>query len=178
MPWRAWPNSWRKVSTSPRRSRAGRSSVGLLRFITSETWGRTLVPSFSIHWPWYSVIQAAAALALARIEIDEEHGKVAAVAVIDLVGAHVGVIDGDLLVLTEGDAVEARGQSEDALDDVFHLKIGAEHLGVEVVAAHLQLEGVVGRVLGWKSKSSPSSSLVKGHDLGALPGRPWACRPR
>ena len=58
MPWRAWPNSWRKVSTSPRRSRAGRSSVGLLRFITSETWGRTLVPSFSIHWPWYSVIQA------------------------------------------------------------------------------------------------------------------------
>lgn len=64
----------------------------------------------------------AAALALARIEIDEEHGQVAAVAVIDLVGAHVGVIDGDLLVLAEGDAVEARGQSEDALDDIFTSK--------------------------------------------------------
>ena len=38
------PNSWRKVSTSPNVNRAGFSSVGFVRFITTLTCGRWFSP--------------------------------------------------------------------------------------------------------------------------------------
>ena len=58
MPCSEWPNSCRKVSTSPSVSRAGLSAVGFVRFITTLTWGLTFTPFLSIHCPWNSVIHA------------------------------------------------------------------------------------------------------------------------
>ncbi len=57
MPWSEWPNSWRKVSTSSNVSSEGVSSVGLVKFITSDTSGRVSSPS-TIFAPRNSVIQA------------------------------------------------------------------------------------------------------------------------
>ena len=57
MPWSEWPNSWRKVSTSSKVSSEGAVSVGLVKFITSDTSGRVSLPS-TIFAPRNSVIHA------------------------------------------------------------------------------------------------------------------------
>ena len=56
------------------------------------------------------------------------------------------MIDGYVGVLLERDAVESGGEAEDAPYDVVEAEIGAQHLGVEIVALHLQLVGIVGEV--------------------------------
>ena len=76
------------------------------------------------------------------MEIGVEHGEIRTVFVEHLVGFHIGMIDGNRLVFLESDAVESRGEGENAVDDFFELEIGSEHLGIEVVAFHLQLVGV------------------------------------
>ena len=48
----------------------------------------------------------------------------------------------------KGDAVETGSQPEDAADDVLQLEVGAQHLGIEIIALHLELVGVVGDVPG------------------------------
>ena len=57
MPCSACPNSWRKVSSSSNVSSDGAVSVGLVKFITSDTSGRVSLPS-SIFVPRNSVIHA------------------------------------------------------------------------------------------------------------------------
>ena len=51
-------------------------------------------------------------LAFSRMEVGIEHSEERAVTVEHLIGLHVGMVDGDVLVLFERDAVEAVGQSE------------------------------------------------------------------
>ena len=54
-------------------------------------------------------------LAFAWVEVGIEYSQVAAVLVEYLVGFDVWVVDGNVLVLLEGDAIELGGQSEDTL---------------------------------------------------------------
>ena len=90
----------------------------------------------------------AALLAFSRMEIGVEHGEIRTVFVEHLVGFHVGMIDGNRLVFLERDAVESRGEGENAVDDFFESEIGSKHLGIEVIAFHLQLVGVEREVPG------------------------------
>ncbi len=59
MPCSEWPNSWRKVFTSSKVSSEGFVSVGLVKFITSDTSGRVSTPSTTFE-PRNSVIHAPA----------------------------------------------------------------------------------------------------------------------
>ena len=74
-------------------------------------------------------------LTLAREEVGVEDGEITAILVEHLVCLHVWVIDWNVLVLLEGDAVELVGKSEHAIDH-----------GIEVELLHLQLMGVVTEV--------------------------------
>ena len=81
-------------------------------------------------------------LALTGMEVGIEDGEEATILVEDLVGLHVGMIDGDFLVFLEGDAVETVGEAKDTVDDLRQLEIGPQHLGIDVVFLQLQLVGV------------------------------------
>ena len=80
------------------------------------------------------------------MEVGVEHGQESAVFVIYLVGRHVGVIDRDVRVFLERDAVEPCGQPEHALFHACQFEIRAEHFPVNVVFLQLQLVGVVAEV--------------------------------
>ena len=82
------------------------------------------------------------------MEVGVEDAQCGAVVVAHFPCLDVGMVDGDVLAQVEGDAVEARGQAEDALLDAGELEVGAQHLAVDVVALHLQLLAVVGEVPG------------------------------
>ena len=60
------------------------------------------------------------------------------------------MVHGNLLVLLERDAVQAVGQSEDAVDDLVQLEVGPQHLRVDVELLHLQLVRVEASVPGHK----------------------------
>ena len=49
------------------------------------------------------------------------------------------MIDGDVIVLFEGNAVQAVCQSEDAVDDLRQFEIGSQHLGIDIVFLQLKL---------------------------------------
>ena len=85
-------------------------------------------------------------LTLAGVEVGIEYGQVRAVLVEHLVGFHIGMIYGDILVLLESDAVQLISQSEDTFDNVFQLEIRTQHLLIQVVFLHLQLVAVEGGV--------------------------------
>ena len=78
-------------------------------------------------------------LALARMEVGIEHGEIRSVAVVHLIRLYVGMIHGDVLVLLECDAVQTVGKAEYSVYHARQLEVGAEHLSVEVILAHLQL---------------------------------------
>ena len=81
----------------------------------------------------------AALLPFAGMEVGVEHGQEGTILVEHLVGLHVGMIHGNVLVLLEGDAIEAVGQSEDTVDDPRQLEIRSQHLGIDVVFLQLEL---------------------------------------
>ena len=85
-------------------------------------------------------------LSLARVEVGIENRQVTAILVKDFISLHVGMIDGYLLVLTESDAIEAVGQSKHALYHLFQLEVRPQHLGIDVIAFHLQLVGIIAEV--------------------------------
>ena len=70
-------------------------------------------------------------LRLAGEEVEVEHGHKAAVLVGYVIGRHVGMIDLDLVVGREIQAVKLVGEHEHALLDVFELQIGLHDLVVE-----------------------------------------------
>ena len=78
-----------------------------------------------------------ALLTLAGVEVGVEYGQVRTVLVEHLVGLHVGMVDGNVLVLLERDAVQPVGQSKHALDDLRQFEVGSQHLCVQVVLLHL-----------------------------------------
>ena len=82
-------------------------------------------------------------LTLAWVEVGVEDGEIAAVLVKDLIGLDVGMIDGDVLVFLECDAIEAMCQTEDAVDDLVELEVRTQHLRVDIVVLNLQLMGIV-----------------------------------
>ena len=85
-------------------------------------------------------------LALTWIEVGIEHSQIRAVAVEHLVGLHVGMIDGNVAILLECDAIQTIGQSEHAVDDLVELEVRTQHLGIEIIAFHLQLVGIESEV--------------------------------
>ena len=87
-----------------------------------------------------------ALLAFTRMEIGVEHGPIAAVLVEHLVGLHIGVVDGDVVIFLERDAVEPVGQSEHPVDHPVEPEVGAQHLRIEVVFLHLELVRVIPEV--------------------------------
>ena len=82
-------------------------------------------------------------LALAGMEIGIEDGQIGTVLIEHLVGFHVGMINGDVLVLLEGDAVEAVGEAEHAVDNLRQFEVGTQHLGIDIVFLQLELMRVI-----------------------------------
>ena len=105
--------------------------------------------------------------ALAGVEVGIEHGEIASVAVEHLIRLHVGVVDGNILVLLEGDAIEFVGESEHAADHLVQFKIGSQHLGIDIVFLQFQLVRVVAHVPRHHHK--PASLHLFGHLLHGLP---------
>ena len=66
----------------------------------------------------------ASLLAFARMKVGIEDSQIGAVLVEDLISLHVGVINGNILVLLEGDAIEPVSQAEDSLDNLGEFEIG------------------------------------------------------
>ena len=87
-----------------------------------------------------------ALLALAGVEVGIENSQIGTVLVENLISFDIGMVDGDVLVFLEGDAVQTVGQAKDTLDDVRQLEIGSQHLCIQVVLLHLQLVRVEGGV--------------------------------
>ncbi len=84
---------------------------------------------------------AALGLALERVEIEQT--QLAAVTVEHRVGRHIGVIDGQVAALLEGQAVELFGGIEHAvLEHGIELEIFRHRVFVEVVALRLDLVGI------------------------------------
>ena len=65
-----------------------------------------------------------ALLAFARMEVGIEYGEIRAILVEHLIGLDIRMIDRDVLILLKGDAVEAVGQSEDAVNDLRQFEVG------------------------------------------------------
>ena len=76
------------------------------------------------------------------MEIGIEDGEIRTVLVEDLIGLHVGMIDRNILVLLEGDAIETVGQAEHAVDDLRQFEIRPQHLRIDIVFLELQLMGI------------------------------------
>ena len=92
-------------------------------------------------------------LAFARMEVSIENGQIGAILVKYLIGFDVRMVDGYCFVLLEGDAVEPRSQSEDAVDDLIELEVGSQHLCIDVVFLHLQLMRIESHVPRFQSLS-------------------------
>ena len=56
------------------------------------------------------------------------------------------MVDGDVGVFLEVNAVEFCGQTKDTCFHPAQLKIGAQHFGIEVVVSQLEEVGIVGKV--------------------------------
>ena len=56
------------------------------------------------------------------------------------------MIDWYVFILLKGDAIKPCCQAKDALDDVLHLEVGAQHLRIDVIMLLFQLLRVVGQV--------------------------------
>ena len=82
-------------------------------------------------------------LAVAREEVRIENGQEGAVLIIHFVGLHLRMIDRNLLVASEGDAIQLGGQSEHTLADMIQLEVGAGHLVIELESTVLQLLGII-----------------------------------
>ena len=85
-------------------------------------------------------------LAFSREEVGIEHGQIRSVTVENFVSLDVGMVNGDVVVGLEGDAIQAIGQSEHAIDNLREFEIRAQHFAIEVVFLHLQLVRIVRRV--------------------------------
>ena len=82
------------------------------------------------------------------MEIGIEHGEEGAILIKHLVSLHVGMIDGNLLILLEGDAIETVCQSEDTIDNFRQFEIRTQHLGIDIVFLQLQLVRIIAEVPG------------------------------
>ena len=82
-------------------------------------------------------------LTLAGMEVGIKDGEIRTVLVEHLVGFHVRMIDRDILVFLECDAVETIGKTKHATNDLRQLEIRAQHLCIDVISLQLQLMGVV-----------------------------------
>ena len=78
-------------------------------------------------------------LALAREEVGIEDCQIAAVLIEYLVCLDIRMIDRDILVLLEGDAVELVGKTEYAINHLIELEVRTKHLCIEIVLLHLEL---------------------------------------
>ena len=78
-------------------------------------------------------------LALAREEVCIEYCQIAAILIEYLVCLDIRMIDRDVLVLLEGDAVELVGKTEYAINHLIELEIRTKHLCIEIVLLHLEL---------------------------------------
>ena len=87
-----------------------------------------------------------ALLAFARMEVGIEHSEERAVLIEHLVSLDVRMIDGNVLVLLECDAIQLIGQSEDTVNHPLQFEIRTQHLGIDVVLLHLQLVRIEARV--------------------------------
>ena len=80
------------------------------------------------------------------MKVAVEQGEVCAIFVEHVIGFHVWMIDGHVGIASEGDAVECGGESEHALLHLGELKVGTEHLAVDVELLLFEFVGIVGEV--------------------------------
>ena len=83
------------------------------------------------------------ALACSGVEVGIEHGKEFPVFVEDFVGIHILVINGNIRILLEGDAIQSGCQAEYTFLHVVQLKVRAEQLIVDIELPVLQFMGIV-----------------------------------
>ena len=125
----------------------GRFLVGWLGQVHDQTYVRPdIVPAPVYPLALKFCHPCTALLALAWVEVGIEYGQIASVAVQDLVGLDIGVVDRDIFALMERDTIQGSGQSEHAPDDIFQLEVRTEHLSVDSMLFHLQLMGIISHV--------------------------------
>ncbi len=108
----------------------------------------------------------AAVLVVALEVVAVEERERLAVGVEDLEDADVGVVDGEVVALFEGDAVELVGGVEDAvLQDVVELEVGLDLDFVEVVLGLADLLGVEVPVPGLELESRRSGASMTSLDV-------------
>ena len=84
-----------------------------------------------------------AALAVPRVEVGIVNRQIFALFVKHLVGFHFGVVNGNVLVLFEGNAVETLCQTEDTLDNRLFLKVRTEIIVGDGIFLVFQFLGIV-----------------------------------
>ena len=82
-------------------------------------------------------------LAFAWMEVGIEHSQEGAVLIEHFVGFHIRMIDWNVLVLLERDAIQTVGQAKHAIDDFLQLEIRTEHLGIDIIFSQLELMRIV-----------------------------------
>ena len=85
-------------------------------------------------------------LTLARMEVGIEDCQEGTVLIEHLVSLHIWMVDGDVLVLLEGDAIQAIGQTKHTIDHLGEFEIGTQHLSVDIKLLQLELMGVEAEV--------------------------------
>ena len=85
-------------------------------------------------------------LAFARMEVGIEYCQERAVLIENLVGLHVRMIDGNIFVLFEANAIQTVSQAKDAIDDLRQLKIGTQHLCIDIVFLQLELVRIEAKI--------------------------------
>ena len=151
-PCSAWPNSWNSVSVSSKVSSVGSPAAGFgtLRLLT--TTGR--VPS-SVGLRDERAHPRAAALRVARVQVEQVEADRGAVVLGDLEHARVGVVADEVGALGDRDAVEQGRRAEHAVDEhPLDLEVGAHRVQVDVVKLGAHLLGEV-RPVGCRDRASP-----------------------
>ena len=135
----------------------GRLGVGRLGEVHHHAHHGTAVLLRLLVYPLLLVVRHPRPTLLGRTreEIRVEHGQERIILIAHLPSLYVGVIDRYVLTQVEGDAIETGGQSEDTLLDAAQFEVGPQHLGIDVIAFHLEQVTVVGEVPGHEAEVLP-----------------------
>ena len=96
--------------------------------------------------PFYRVHPCSRTLSFAWEKVAVEQGEEFSVKIVNFEHSHVRVIDGNLVVLAEGDSVETCCEVGNAVQHLFERKVGTQHFVVERMFLLLQFLGVVEKI--------------------------------
>ena len=110
-------------------------------YMRSDIFARLLYPL-----PLILCHPCSIAFAIPWVEIHIQYSKVGTIIVEDLIGFHVRMIDRNISIFLECNAIKSGGKSEDTFYNIANLKIGTEHFRVKVITFFFKKMGIVGTI--------------------------------